>query len=175
MKKLQKEFNTKRLLITSMFIAIGIVLPSIFHNFNMAGNIFLPMHIPILICAIICGEKYGGICGAIVPILSSFLTGMPPIFPVAIIMSLELGCYGLILGVLLKRRSIIVSLIITLLAGRIVSCIANFIILGVVQNTFAFSTFMMGAFVTALPGIIIQLILIPILYNFFKRRGYINV
>lgn len=175
MKKLKKEFNTKRLLITSMFIAIGIILPSIFHNFNMAGNIFLPMHIPILICAIICGGKYGGICGLIVPILSSFLTGMPPIFPVAIIMSLELGCYGLILGVLLKRRSIILSLIITLLAGRIVSCIANFIILGVVQNTFTFSAFIMGSFITALPGIIIQLILIPILYNFFKRRDYINV
>ncbi len=175
MQKLKKEFNTKRLLITSMFIAIGIILPSIFHNFNMAGNIFLPMHIPILICAIICGEKYGGICGLVVPILSSFLTGMPPIFPVAIIMSLELGCYGLILGILLKRRSIMVSLIVTLLIGRIVSCIANFVILGVVQNTFAFSAFIIGTFITALPGIIIQLILIPILYNFFKRRDYINV
>ncbi|MGG7076720.1 ECF transporter S component [Clostridium sardiniense] len=175
MKRLKNKSNIRKILITSMFIAIGIILPSIFHTFNMAGNIFLPMHIPILICAVICGGKYGGICGLIVPILSSFLTGMPPIFPVAIIMSLELGCYGLTLGILLKRRSILVSLIITLLVGRVVSCIANFIILGVVQNTFAFSAFLMGAFITALPGIIIQLILIPILYNFLKRRDYIDV
>lgn len=166
--------KSKGIILTSLFICIGIVLPMVFHSFSMAGNMFLPMHIPVILCAIVCREKWGAFCGFLVPIISSFLTGMPPIFPVAIVMSFELACYGAILPILIKKYNIYVSLIITLFIGRIFACIVNFFILGVVPSINALITFIGGLFITALPGIIIQLILIPILYKFLKKRGLVN-
>ncbi|MGL4569902.1 MAG: ECF transporter S component [Clostridium sp.] len=174
MENIKEATVTKNIVFTAMFIGIGIILPSIFHTANMAGNMFLPMHIPVLICAIVCGYKYGMICGFIVPIVSSVLTGMPPLFPVGIIMSLELACYGGVLGFLLKKYNIITSLILTLLAGRIVSLIGNIIVFGLFKNTFVFSSFIIGAFVTSIPGIIIQIVLIPLIYKSLKKRGFVN-
>ena len=100
---------TKNMITTALCIALGLVLPSAFHLVG-AGSVFLPMHIPVLLCGLLCGWQYGAVCGGIVPLLSSVVTGMPPIFPTAPAMMLELCAYGCLTGLLyrqLDRKSVV--------------------------------------------------------------------
>jgi len=159
------EINQQtKLVLSGLLLAIGLILPIIFHNFAIAGSVFLPMHIPVLLTGFICGWKYGSAVGIIVPILSSVLTGRPPMFPMAVGMAFELLTYGLVTGILSRRKNIYATLISAMVAGRIVLGIANAVLIGFFTNdSYTWSMFISGAFVTALPGIIIQLILIPII------------
>ena len=94
---------SKKLIISSLMIAIGIILPYVTaHGFGISGNVFLPMHIPVLLCGFFCGPLLGAICGAVLPILNSILTGMPVLFPMAPIMTPELFTYGLFSGIIYK-------------------------------------------------------------------------
>lgn len=168
--------SLKKIIISAFFLAIGLVLPSIFHMFGAAGKIFLPMHIPVILCGFICGWQYGLVCGIVTPLLSSVLTSMPVLIPFGVSMMFELGTYGMICGFLYQRfnKNIIISLVIAMIGGRIVSCLANMIILGIASKPFAFNMFLTGAFVTALPGIIIQLVLIPILMMSLEKTGQLS-
>lgn len=157
-----KKNATLKLVLASLFTALGLLLPSVFHMFSLGGTIFLPMHIPVLLCGLICGWQYGALVGFIVPLLSSAFTGMPPMFPVAIAMAAELAAYGAVSGLLSKKNNVVISLVGAMLAGRAVSGIANAVLMGVAGKPFMLSGFLTGAFVTALPGIIIQLIAIPL-------------
>ena len=74
-----KENQVKKLVMAAMCVALGIVLPMAFHTIQNAGSIFLPMHIPVLICGLLCGWQYGLICGILAPVLSSLFTGIPGI------------------------------------------------------------------------------------------------
>ena len=47
--------TTKKLVSCALCIAIGVLLPMAFHVIPNAGSIFLPMHIPVLICGLFCG------------------------------------------------------------------------------------------------------------------------
>ena len=96
------KFKTRDLTITAMFTAIGILIPYIFHSIQLSGQIFLPMHIPVILCAMLCGPFLGSICAIFVVILSSFITGMPPLYPVATIMVFELVAYALVAGIIFK-------------------------------------------------------------------------
>ncbi|MFQ9872507.1 MAG: ECF transporter S component [Oscillospiraceae bacterium] len=159
-----KQFSIKNLILAALFLALGILLPMLFHVVG-AGSAFLPMHIPVLLCGLICGWQYGALCGFIVPLLSSLFTGMPPIFPTAPAMMLELCAYGVMTGLLYRRakQNIYVSLIGSMLAGRVVSGLANAVFMGMAGKAYGFSMFLTGAFVTALPGIVIQLIAVPLI------------
>ncbi|QSX06179.1 ECF transporter S component [Sedimentibacter sp. zth1] len=173
---MQNKNSLKDLILTGLFIAIGLTLPIVFHYFGGLGAIFLPMHIPVLLCGFICGWKYGLICGIITPLLSSVLTGMPPIFPIGASMSFELLTYGLLCGLLYKtlHKNIYVSLISAMLGGRIVSGIANTIFMGVAGKPYGFSIFITSAFIKSLPGIIIQIILIPLLIIALQKTGQLK-
>lgn len=168
--------KTKNLITTALCMALGLLLPSAFHLIG-AGTVFLPMHIPVLVCGMLCGWQYGAACGVIVPLLSSVLTGMPPIFPVAPAMMFELCAYGCLTGLFYRRFkfNIYLSLVLAMVGGRVVSGIANAIFMGVAGNPYGFSAFLSGAFVTALPGIVLQLVFVPILVmalqklNLFER------
>ena len=160
-----KKNTTLHMVLAAMFTALGILLPIAFRLFG-AGPIFLPMHIPVLLCGLIVGKRYGALVGFIVPLLSSTIGGgMPPLFPVAISMAFELAAYGFFAGLLYKKfkLNVFISLIGAMLAGRVVMAIANVILLGIAGNSYSLSAFVAGAFVTAWPGIVIQLILIPII------------
>jgi len=135
---------------------------------------FLPMHIPVLLCGLVCGWRYGMITGIIVPIISSFLTGMPPLYPVGIAMALELAAYGAIIGILSERMNVIAALVGAMLGGRVVLGISNVILMGLAGKSYAFSAFIAGAFVTALPGIILQLILIPAIYLILEKSNLLK-
>ena len=165
--------TTKKLVSCALCIAIGVLLPMAFHVIPNGGSIFLPMHIPVLICGLFCGAPYGLACGIFTPFLSSMIIGMPPamILPQ---MMIELAVYGLVTGlcekhIILKNEisKLYMSLIIAMLAGRIVNGFVNTFILS--TQGYTLSIFMTASFVTCLSGIIIQLIVIPILVRILNK------
>ncbi len=163
------EKQIKKITLSAMFVAIGIILPMITGNIHQIGNMLLPMHIPVFLCGLICGWKYGIIVGAILPLLRSSLFGMPPLYPTALAMTFELATYGAVSGIMYNRSkwqcifALYRSMIVAMLLGRIVWGFAEVILLGFAGNTFTWSAFMAGAFFNAIPGIIVQLTLIPFL------------
>ncbi|MBO7252376.1 MAG: ECF transporter S component [Oscillospiraceae bacterium] len=156
--------SVKRLTLSAVCVALCVVLPIAFHGIPDAGTVFLPMHIPVLLCGMICGWPYGLLCGMMGPLLSSMLTGMPP---VAILpsMMVECGSYGLVSGLMLQfvrtkhtHRDLYIAQITAMLAGRIVSGIAKALIF---SPGMAMSAWVTASFVTAIPGILLQLLFLP--------------
>ena len=167
--------TTKKLVSCALCIAIGVLLPMAFHVIPNAGSIFLPMHIPVLICGLFCGTPYGLACGIITPFLSSVTTGMPPAMMLPQMM-IELAVYGLVAGLCSKyipqeneMSKLYMSLIIAMLAGRIVNGFVNTFILS--TQGYTLSVFMTASFITCLPGIILQLIVVPILVRILNKTA----
>lgn len=177
--------RTLTLTTTGMLMAIGILMPQIFHAVPNAGSIFLPMHIPVLLCGLLCGPVMGAICGALTPVVSWAIFGMPPAPNALVPMVFELLVYGLVAGILnivfsknVRTRKIayIPSLVAAMLAGRIVSIIVKLILLaGIMGGTVndVFIAALMGGFVTCWPGVIIQLVFIPALMAVLKKANII--
>lgn len=161
-----KHQQLKNLTLAAMFLALALVLPFLTGQIPQIGSMLLPMHIPVLLCGLICGWPYGAAVGLVAPLLRHVLFRMPPM-PGALSMALELATYGLVVGLLygLSRYKCIFSLyrsmIIAMLAGRAVWGVAQAAILGIKGTGFTLKMFMAGAFLNAFPGIILQLILIP--------------
>jgi len=158
-----------------MFLAIGMVLPTLTMQIKEIGDTLLPMHLPIMLCGLICGPIMGGFTGLILPFLRSVTFGMPPIYPNAVWMALELAAYGAVIGVvylLFKKRNtlaVYVSLVSAMIAGRIVWGIAKAVLMGLGGKSFTFAAFIAGGFVDALPGIVIQLVLIPVIMKIVDK------
>jgi riboflavin transporter FmnP len=172
--------KTTEVVKAGVFLAFGLLIPYVFHLTSVAGSIFLPMHIPVLLCGFIMGARYGLIIGFITPLLNAVLTGMPPIYPTAIAMAFELANYGLIAGWLYKNKNmnVFISLIIAMLLGRVVSGVANYILLGFAGKKYVLQMFLMSAFVKSIWGIIIQLVLIPLVIKSLeidKAKGMARV
>lgn len=166
-------------IIAAMCIALSMVLPMITGSVPKIGNMLCPMHIPVLLSGFVCGPWYGLIVGAVSPILRSLIIGMPPMFPKAFTMMFELAAYGLLSGLfyrLLPKKNIYVyvSLISSMILGRLVWGTANAIVFGFDSARFGFSAFVSGAFTTALPGIVLQIILIPIIVIALKKSQLMN-
>ena len=166
--------SVKNMTLTAVCIALCVVLPIAFHSIPDAGSVFLPMHIPVLICGMICGWPYGFICGLMGPLLSSALTGMPPIAFLPAMM-VECGVYGLVSGIVLKfvhtkntYGDLYIALVTAMIAGRVVSGIAKALIF---TPGLALSAWITASFVTALPGILIQLVFLPsVVFTLMKAR-----
>ena len=158
-------FTIKKTLYTAFLVAVGIVLPMALHMIPNAGSILLPMHIPVLICGIVCGFPYGLLCGVITPLMSSLLTGMPPA-PILPVMLCELAAYGLVSSLLVRLvrtkniyANVYIALVGAMLFGRAVSGVLNALIFK--AGDYSLQIWLTSAFVTALPGVVIQLVLIP--------------
>ncbi|MBE7042485.1 MAG: DUF1893 domain-containing protein [Ruminococcaceae bacterium] len=168
--------KSKKLVIAGLMIALGIILPfATAHGFGITGNVVLPMHIPVLLCGFFCGPLYGALCGLILPVLNSILTGMPVLYPMAPLMTCELFTYGLISGLLYRlygcsKKMIAIegALIPAMLAGRIVYGIAAWILLFFDADAGQFSV--VSSVVTGLPGILIQIVLIPVIVSAVQKR-----
>ncbi len=162
-----KNNAIKKMILSSVLLALGMVLPLFTAQIKEIGDTLLPMHIPVMLCGLICGWQYGGFIGLILPFLRSVTFGMPTIYPQAVWMAVELCAYGAVIGIMymiLKKKnllSIYISLITAMLVGRVVWGIAKTILLGVSGKTFTLTMFWVGGFADALPGIILQLLLIP--------------
>lgn len=167
--------STKKIALCGVFIALGLVLPFLTAQMQEIGNKLLPMHIPVLLCGFICGGPAGLIVGFLTPLLRSALFGMPPMMA-AVPMAFELAAYGALAGftyeLLPKKGSYIyLSLIISMIGGRLVWGLASFLMYRVPGNAFTWQMFTAGAFINAIPGIVIQLVIIPILVLALKRSN----
>ncbi len=166
--------------LSAMFLALGIVLPFLTGQIPQIGSMLLPMHIPVLLCGLICGWPYGLTIGFITPLLRGAMFGVPVFYPNGIAMAFELATYGAVIGFLYSRsrwQCVIVlyrCMIAAMLAGRLVWGIAEVILLGLGSKAFTWQAFIAGAFLNAIPGIIIQLILIPAIMVALNRAGLVR-
>ena len=159
--------NLQKIIISAMFLALGIALPFLTGQIKEIGDTLLPMHIPVMLCGLICGAKYGLAVGFILPLLRAVTVGMPPLYPNAVWMAFELATYGFVIGFLylsfMKKQVwwLYCSLIISMISGRIVWGITKAVLLGAAGKTFTVQAFIMGGIIDSFPGIILQLLLIP--------------
>ncbi len=169
----------KNLTLSGMFLAIGLALPFLTGQIPQIGNMLLPMHIPVLLCGLICGWQYGGAIGFIMPLIRNLLFGMPPM-PNAVSMAFELATYGLVIGLLYGRSkwkcifSLYRSMLIAMLSGRAVWGIVQAAVLGFGDSAFTFQMFIAGAFINAVLGIILQLILVPAIMVILDRTKLVQ-
>lgn len=169
----------KKMVLSAFFLALGLVLPFLTGQIPEIGGMLLPMHIPVLICGYVCGWKYGLLVGFITPLFRTMLFGMPPL-PTAIGMAFELATYGAVTGILYNmlkssKLRIYISLFAAMLAGRLVWGAASMVIYGVSGTAFTLQMFMAGALLNAIPGIILQIVLIPILMLALEKSGVLRI
>lgn len=155
----------KKMVYTAICSALCVILPMAFHTIQNAGMIFLPMHIPVLLCGLICGWPYGLVCGILGPGLSSLLTGMPPAVMLPS-MVVECAAYGCVTGLGMRYirtgktvLDLYISMVISMAAGRVLAGFAKAWIFMTGDAPFAWVT---TSLVAGIPGIVIQLVLIPL-------------
>lgn len=166
--------TSRHLAITGAMVALGLLLPSLFHLVG-AGTVFLPMHIPVLIAAFIIPMQWALAVAAIIPVLSFFIMNMPPLFPVLPIMLCELAGYAVCASFLSRklRLNVYFSLIISMVFGRLVMFFAAFILQTVTTRPFGAVAYFTNAVATGLPGIVLQIVLLPVLISVIKKAmGY---
>ncbi len=182
-KERKRNENVKpvtRMVLAAMFLAIGIVLPFFTGQIPMIGAMLLPMHIPVLLCGFICGWKYGLAVGVLLPLVRSALFTMPPMFPQAVAMAVELGTYGFVSGWLYEHskwqclKAIYRCLIAAMLAGRLVYGLVMAGLMALIGQPYSFEVFMTSAFVNGLPGILVQLLLIPSIMALLNSQGILR-
>ena len=166
----------KKLVFTAVCAALCLVLPMAFHSVPNAGTIFLPMHIPVLLCGLICGWPYGGVCGIVGPLLSSLVTGMPPAVMLPSMM-VECCAYGFVTGMLMRHvhtkhavADLYISLVSAMVAGRVLAGFAKAWIFTPGISPFAWVT---TSLVAGIPGIVIQLVLMPMVVFALTRAKLI--
>jgi len=170
----------KNLSLAAMFVAVGLVLPFFTGQIPQIGSMMLPMHIPVLLCGLICGWKYGLMTGFTLPLLRSILFGMPPPFPTAAAMAFELAAYGFIAGFLYNRskwKCIIAlyrCLFAAMIGGRLVWGAVMVVFTGLSGSSFTWGLFLSGAFLNAIPGIILQLFFIPAMMVALDKTGLVR-
>lgn len=158
--------NLQDMCLSAVCLALCMVLPLLTGQIPQIGNALSPMHIPVLMCGLLCGWQYGLAVGFIAPLLRFLLFGMPPLMPTGMAMMFELAAYGAFSGLLLKLLPekvpyLYVSLVGAMLAGRIIWGIVRFAMGLIVGPAFTFQAFLSGAFISAVPGIICHILLVP--------------
>lgn len=171
--------STRKLTLSALFLALGLVLPLITGQIPQIGKMLLPMHIPVLLCGLACGWPYGLVCGLLGPVLSGVLTGMPSpaVLPG---MMVECGVYGLVSGLMMQAvhtkklyADLYISQITAMLLGRILSGVCKALIFA--PATFTVAAWATTSFVTGLPGIVIQLVLLPTLVVALTKARLLRV
>ena len=172
--------NVKKLILAALFLAMAMVLPFLTGQIPEIGSMLCPMHIPALLCGFFCGWPWGLMVGFVAPVLRSLIFGMPPMFPVAICMAFELAAYGAVSGWMYaklprKKSSVYVALLVAMVVGRLVWGAAQFVCLGLSGSDFGLSAFWAGAVTSAIPGIIVQILLIPVLVMALEKHNPVRV
>ena len=164
---MKKEISTQTLAMSAMFLALAFVLPFLTGQIPEIGSMLCPMHFPVILCGYICGGPWG------------LVVGMPPLFPKAFAMAFELAVYGLVSGMLYRRLPkkkiyIFVSLLVAMLVGRVVWGLVQYFCMALNASKFGFAEFWAGAVINALPGIILQLVLIPLIIAILEKTGVLK-
>ena len=169
----------RRMVSAAVCLALCMVLPFLTGQIPQVGSALCPMHVPVLLAGFLCGPWWAMAVGAVAPLLRFALFGMPPVFPTGVAMCFELAAYGLVSGLLYARlpkktANIYVSLLAAMLAGRVVWGIVRVVLSGVAGEPFTWAAFMAGAFVNAVPGIVVHILLIPVIVMALRKAGYIK-
>ena len=170
-----KHNKLNKMVLAAMFLALAYVMPFLTGQIPEIGAMLCPLHIPVLLCGFICGWPWGLLVGFIAPLFRSVTLGMPPLFPTAICMAFELAAYGAISGLMhriLPRKKIFIycSLLIAMIVGRLVWGVAMYVCMGVNGGVFTFSAFLSGSVVNAIPGIIVQIVIIPVIVMMVREK-----
>ena len=177
MKNHSKLLN---MILAALFLALAYVMPFITGQIPEIGAMLCPMHIPVLLCGFLCGPVWGSVVGFIAPLMRSLLTGgFPPMFPTAVCMAFELAAYGVIAGVMhrilpKKKPFIYCSLLTAMIAGRLIWGAVMFLCMSATGGSFPFAAFLAGAVTNAIPGILVQIILVPMLVMLLEDPKIIN-
>lgn len=164
----------RNLVLSALFLALGLVLPFLTGQIPQFGSMLLPMHLPVLLCGFACSWPWGLAVGAVTPLLRCLLFTMPPL-PTALAMAFELAAYGCCTGLLYRRLPrtvpmLYAALVAAMAAGRIVWAAATWCITG----SLTMQAFLAGAFLNAWPGIAAQLLLVPPLVLALRRAGLMD-
>ncbi len=175
-----KNRKLLNLILAAMFLALAYVMPFLTGQIPEIGAKLCPLHIPVLLCGFVCGWPWGLAVGFIAPLFRSLTLGMPPFFPTALCMAFELATYGAVAGIMhrilpAKKAFVYCSLLISMIAGRLVWGAAMFIFMSINGGVFTFAAFAAGAFTNAIPGIIVQLILIPVVVMLLDNPGILKM
>lgn len=173
------KIQSRNLVLSGLFLALCLALPFLTGQIPQIGNMLLPMHIPVLLCGFICGWPFGLAVGFIAPLLRSLIFTMPPMFPIAASMAFELAVYGLVSGLaykLLPKKIpyIFASLITAMITGRIVWGAVSILFWGLNGTVFTWEIFISGAVLSALPGIALQVVLIPVIIIALRKAKLIE-
>lgn len=176
---IKKQNNLVKLAFAAMFLSLAFVMPFLTGQIQQIGNMLCPMHIPVILCGFICGGPWGLVVGFAAPLLRALILGMPPMFPAAFSMAFELAVYGFVSGLLYrvfpkKKGYIYCSLFVSMILGRLVWGAVQFACLGFDSSKFGLAAFWAGAVTNAVPGIILQIVLIPIAVMLLKKVKFIN-
>jgi len=168
------KFNVKKLVLSGLFLALALVLPFFTGQIPQIGGMLCPMHLPVILCGFVCGGGWGAAVGFVAPLLRYLLFQMPPIYPTGLAMAFEMAVYGFVCGWLYLRLSghkwrIYPALISAMVLGRVVWGIVRLILAGLSAQSFTMAAFISGALLTAIPGILLQLVLVPLLVTALER------
>ena len=179
------QLRSQKIAYSALYLAIALVLPFLTGQIPQIGSMLCPMHLPALLCGFTCGWPWGVAVGFLAPLLRSVMFGMPPMFPTALAMAFELAVYGGVAGILYKKlphdgsnggqstKNLYRALITAMVCGRLVWGAVRFVFAGLSATKFSLEAFMAGAIFNAVPGIILQLILVPVLVSALKRAGLV--
>ncbi len=180
---MKKSLSALSLVLGALFLALALVLPFLTGQIPEIGSMLCPMHLPVLLAGFVCGGPIAAVVGVTAPLLRFLMFGMPPIYPVGLAMAFELLTYGLVSGMLYNRVfkkknavSVYASLLVAMAAGRVIWGIVRLILAGIggQAGSFTFAAFISGAITTAVPGIIVQIILIPIIVLALRKAKLID-
>lgn len=171
--------TTHRLVLAALFLALALALPFLTGSVPQIGNMLCPMHIPVLLCGFVLGAPWGAAVGFLAPMMRFALFGAPPLMPIGVAMAFELSTYGAVSGFFWRRTrhslaGIYIVLLTAMISGRLVWGAVRFAMAGLTGSSFPFSAFLSGALLTALPGILAQLILIPLILTALQKAHYLQ-
>ncbi len=158
--------TSRKIVFSGLFLALALVLPFFTGQIPEIGGMLLPMHLPVLICGLFLGPVCGCAVGFIAPILRSLIWGMPYLLPTAVGMAFELAAYGLVSGIIVmilgkNTFTTYLALIVAMVIGRIVYGCAATMIYSLMGMTYSWALFVSGTIVSGIPGIILQLVIVP--------------
>ena len=166
--------KVNKIVYASLFLALALALPFLTGQIPQIGAMLTPMHFPVLLCGYLCGWQWGMVVGFAAPLLRSVLFGMPVMYPMAVCMALELAAYAAVSGMLYqslpqKRCFLYLSLAVAMISGRLVWGLARFLCAGLDANAFGLSAFWAGAVGMSIPGILLQLVIVPVLVTVAEK------
>lgn len=176
---MENKVSVRTIVLSGLFLALCMVLPFLTGQIPEIGSMLLPMHLPVLIAGFVCGAPYAAAIGFVAPFLRFALFGMPPVFPTGASMAIEMAVYGFVCGALFnalsrKNASIYASLILSMIAGRIAWGVAQYFFLMMNGSAMTVKAFWAGAVLNAWPGIVLQIVLVPVIVMALKRAKVIK-